>query len=107
MSVFTVACVDLAKYKPNAVTNIIMWLFSHFLACKEVYHIMIFIYAQLVCLYFARSSKQQYICLYTGNKLGKCIIVSYPGCPHTLSLQNETGFVCKCDSMEMRILLDM
>ena len=31
-----------------------------------------------------------------------CIIVSYPGSAHTLSLQYETGFVCKCDSIEMR-----
>ena len=31
-----------------------------------------------------------------------CIIVSYPSSPHTLSLQYETGFVCKCDSIEMR-----
>ena len=48
--------------------NIIMWLFSH-LACKEIYHIIIF------------------ICTACGNKLGKCIIVSYSGSPHTLSLQ--------------------
>ena len=52
MSVFTAVCVDLAKYKPKSCDmNIIMWLFSH-LACKEVYHIIIF-------LCFARSSKQE------------------------------------------------
>ena len=89
MSVFTAVCVDLAKYKPKSCDmNIIMWLFSH-LACKEVYHIIIF------------------ICTACSFILGKCIIVSYPGSPHTLSLQYETGFVCKCDSIEMRILLDM
>ena len=53
-------------------------------------------------LFVSWSRKQQLICtcsLYTGNKLGKCIIVSYQGSPHTLSLQYETGFVCKCNSM--------
>ena len=35
--------------------NIIMWLFSH-LACKEVYHIIIFI-SQLFGLYFAGSTQ--------------------------------------------------
>ena len=68
-------------------------------------------YICTACLfYFARSSKQQYIftcSLHTGSKLCKYIIVSYPGSPHTLSLQYETGFVCKCDSIEIRILLDM
>ena len=77
MSVFTAVCVDPAGYKPKSCDmNIIMWLFSH-LACKEVYHIIIFICT--ACLYFAM--------------VGKCIIVSYPGSPHTLSLQCETGFV--------------
>ena len=91
MSVFTAVHVDLAKYQKSCDMNIIMWLFSH-LACKEVYHIIIFI--STAC--FARSLLV----------LTLCIMVSYPGSPHTLSLQYETGFVCKCDSIEMRILLD-
>ena len=41
MSVFTAVCVDLAKYQSYDM-NIIMLLFSH-LACKEVYHKIIFI----------------------------------------------------------------
>ena len=95
MSVFTAVCVDLAKYKPKSCDmNISMWLFSH-LACKEVYHIIIFICTASLFIFC------------NGNKLGKCIIVSYPGFPHILSLEYETGFVCKCDSIEMRILLDM
>ena len=58
-------CIDLAKHKPQSCDmNIITWLFSHF-ACKEVYHIVIFICT--ACLFI--------FCI--GNKLGKCIIVSY------------------------------
>ena len=47
MSAFTAVCVDLANTSYDM--NIIMWLFTH-LACKEVYHKII--YAQLVSLYF-------------------------------------------------------
>ena len=90
--VFTAVCVDLAKYKPKSCDmNITLWLFSH-LACKEVYHMIIFICTACLC---------------NANKLGKCIKVSYQGSPHTLSLQYEAGFICICDSIEMRILLDM
>ena len=45
--------------------NMIMWLFSH-LACKEVYYIIIFVCT--ACLFIFSI----------GNKLGKCIMVSYP-----------------------------
>ena len=59
MSVFTAVCVDLAKYKPKSCDmNIIMWLFSH-LACKEVYHIIIFVCT--ACLFIFGN----------GNKLGE------------------------------------
>ena len=58
MSVFTAVCVDLTKYRPMSCDmNIIMWLFSH-LACKKVYHIT-YLYAQLVCLYFAMEIKRE------------------------------------------------
>ena len=66
------------------------------LACKEVYHIMIFI-----CTASSGGGGGG------GGGGGECIIVSYPGSTHTLSLQYETGFVCKCDSIEMRILLNI
>ena len=89
MSVFTAVCIDLAKYKPKSCDmNISMWLFSH-LACKEVYHIIIFICTACLFIFCNGGS------------------VSYPGSPHTLSLQYETGFVFKCDRIEMRVLLDM
>ena len=75
----TAVCVDLAKYKPKSCdVNIIMWVFFSHLACKEVYHIIIFI-CTACCLCFAM--------------VGKCTIVSYPGSPHILSLQCETSFV--------------
>ena len=63
----TAVCVDLAKYKPKMLwyEYRIMWLFSH-LACKEVYHIIIFICT--ACLYFAME-----------------IVGEDPGSLHTLS----------------------
>ena len=79
----TAVCVDLAKYKSKMLwyEYRIMCLFSH-LACKEVYHIIIFICT--ACLYFAME-----------------IVGEDPGSLHTLSLQYE------CDSIGMRIILDM
>ena len=95
MSVFTAVCVDLAKYKPKPNScdmNIIMWLFSP-LACKEVYHVIIFICTAYILQGQANSSTFVH-----ALEINWAVYHS---------LQHETGFVCKCDSIEMRILLDM
>ena len=80
-----------------------MWLFFY-LVCKEVYHIIVFI-AQLVCFIFfndwgslgVRPSHTGARVWFRDYDEGS-VSVSYPGSPHTLNLQYETGFVCKYNS---------
>ena len=79
MSVFLFA---LTLQNTSCDMNIIMWLFSH-LACKEVFSLFVYMLQGQV-----NSSTFVHV-VFTLEE--KCIVVSYPGSLHTLSLQYETG----------------
>ena len=83
--------IQYAEVRARGWTKSARTLFSH-LACKEVYHIIFICKACLFVYSYARLV---------------CLFIHMQGSPHTLSLQYETGFICKCDSIKKRILLDM